>query len=482
MPLWSPLELVEASARRAEERPQETAQWTVPQRDFYHWPDPAAAWIDGNGLGKSHILAKIVVDFVRGVHPVFPRRPPVRALVMGESFEQMEPLQEKIWGALPKDEIDPSTTYEEGRGISGKPPRVRFVTGRAKGSRIAFATYSARSRRIAGGQWDLIVLDEPPDEGVYGEVVPRLFRRKGVLRVGFTPVPDMRDVSWFRGLCDAGKVRKLTVGLSEATVWPIGRARPWYTQAEIDEYAETILPHERGMRLRGEWDPVATGRWLRHFTDDNVAEIDPAELAGWWLVVGIDHGVPGGKQCAVLVAVRGRNSERPEVVWLDEAINDGLTSPEDDAGGIVDMLARNGLRVEHVDDWVGDIATESRRWGVKKGNAVLAAEIARVASQRETVRTGRPVEVRAPQITAPDKGRGSLARGMSLLNTLAGRTTDEGRRAWRIRPRCKGAILGARTFDGDPKHKSKDVLDAGRYATERGCVGYRAPALTLRYG
>ena len=116
------------------------------------------------GIGKSLLLALHAIHTARGTHPYRQVAPvPVRILVVGESWEQMDGLLELLWALLPKHEIDPKVSYTSGAGFAGyKRPHVRFVAGPGAGSVIYFATYRQGSRRIAGGKYHLIILDEPP--------------------------------------------------------------------------------------------------------------------------------------------------------------------------------------------------------------------------------------------------------------------------------------------------------------------------------
>lgn len=65
----------------------------------------------------------------RGTHPFrkVTHRPPVNAVVLSESWEQMGRaggFMEKLWHLLPKHEIDPKIRFDPGRGISRLPAAV----------------------------------------------------------------------------------------------------------------------------------------------------------------------------------------------------------------------------------------------------------------------------------------------------------------------------------------------------------------------
>lgn len=476
----SALDLAHASSARAQRNPLDHVALTIPQRAFVSCNDREACWRDGNQLGKSFALAYIILHLCRGTHPwMKARRPPFKVLVISISFEQMIPLMEKIWSLVPKDEIDPDNGFEEGRGITGKPPRIVFTSGPGKGSVISFATYKAGSTRVAGGTYDLVVLDEPPPESMYGEVRPRVLRRRGYVRIGFTPTPDMPDVSWLRAkVCPPGKkmrpgqIREFNFGLKEEHLQPPGYPRPWLDQEEIEEYAAGLLAHEVGMRVRGDWDQIVTGRWLSAFSRTrSVCDVSLRTLRGWELIVGMDHGTPGaGRQAAMLIAIKDGGTPRPRVVWLDEATEEGFTKPEDDARNILEMLRRNGLAYDHVDKWIGDVPAVSETLAVIKSNEEIRKHLA--------LQLGRRLGT-MKRIDLPVKHKSSLSDGLRTLNTILGREED-GVPDGRISTRCEWFAKACESFAGNLKDPLKDVLDAGRYAMEKG-ISSQVAVLNARY-
>lgn len=465
------LSFLTGSVERAERDAIDTVRLTAAQQEFVTFSGKVGLWRDGNQLGKSLALAYWVIAFVIGGILPIRRRGPVRVLVVSYSLEQMVPLMEKLWWLAPKHipgrewtrgmrpRLTPECGFDPGRGITGKPPRLIFDDG----SEVAFATYKQGAARIAGGTFDAAVMDEPPSEGVYGEIVPRLFYRRGYMRITMTPVPDMPDCKWLWEKADNPEdpLVEFNFGLSERILTPEGWPVPWHTQEEIDAYAAGLLEVERAMRIDGARDPVVTGRWLRNFSDSNIVDVTLGELAGWYLVVGVDHGTADGKQAAMLIAVKDRRSRRPRVVWLDEAWEAGLTLPEHDADNILAMLKRNGLSYDDVDAWVGDIPTGSQRYEVQKSNDELRQELAR--------KLRRPLK-RTKKFSGPKKGRGSRTKGARLLNTLFGRFDADGTPHGRVRPRCSMFIRFCQEWDGDEHHETKDVGDAGRYPTEHACT------------
>lgn len=464
------LGLARASGERARRNRFRYIYLTPAQRAFVECDAREVLWRDGNQVGKSLALAWLVISLCLGIHPTIQRRVPVKVMVVSVSREQMVPLMEKLWELAPISEV----TYGEwdpGRGLVGKPPRLVFRNG----SQVIFATYNQGAKRVAGDTVDVVVMDEPPPEGLYGEIPPRVLRRRGLVRTTFTPTPDMPDQAWFRDKVARergrpGGIVEFNWGLSAEMLHPEGYPAPWLEQWEIDAYAESLLEAERAMRIRGSWDPLVTGRYLQDFDRGrHVQRVPVHTLRGWYLVVGLDHGTVAGKQTATLVAFRGRDTDRPEVRYLRETVSEGVTTPEHDAEAILDMLDDVGVSYDDVDEWVGDVPTQAGMggpWEVRKSNRDLRKELAR--------QLRRPV-ARTKFIHEPAKWASSLTYTCRLMNTLFQRDAAV------IDESMVQFIAACERFKGDKRDPLKDVLDAGRYATQRACTGRILPALHARY-
>ena len=423
---------------------------TANQREFLKSTEQRVVWRDANQIGKSWGLAYDAIQFCRGKHPVQTHRPPVRVIVAGTSVEQMEPLMRTIWELLPRDEIDPNVDYVPGRGITGKPPRIEFVSGPGKGSLIKFVTYQQGAKRLAGATVHRGICDEPPPEEMIGELWPRLFRFGGSLRLGFTPTPDSPPLKYLYDLVSKGEVREINHGLTESACWPMGAPVPWKTQAQIDEYEAGLLEHEREMRMGRSWFATTRGAWLRSFSDACIKPFTWSDIPGEHvLLVGNDHGTAVGKQVAMLVAVSDPFSMTPKVWWIAETINEGFSTPEDDAQRIKAMLDSVDVRYEDVDHWVGDVPTGAKKYELRKSNSLLRHALGVV------YRISRP-----RRIHEPVKYHSSLTDGCRTINAIF----EHGNGF--VHPRCEQFIMGCRTFDGHPAHPYKDPLDAGRYPVE----------------
>lgn len=430
-------------------------------------------WRAANSLGKSRAQAADFIDCARGTNRYrYVKPPPISILIVSYSFEQMDPLLEKLWELLPKDEIDPACYYVPGQGIKGyKVPVIPFIAGPGRGSAIYFATYKQGAKRIMGGQYDIVGLDEPPPYEVWGEVQPRLNAKKGVLRVSFTPTPESPDLEYLRGEVEKGAESKgkrgvveMQTSITEHAVTPRGSQfveLPWMNQAEIDHAIDTYLEDERDMREHGAWYPLAKGRWVSTFTDENVSSIRPPE--GAFLVVSLDHGAQAGKQAASLQAYTNREDIRAtRCYWMAEAIGDGRTSSEDDAQAILDMLESEGLTYDNVDLWVGDRSLDTYQRHKAKSNERLRKAFAD--------RLGRDYH-QTKHIFVPNKFDGSVRLGAQLLRGLFKRRLADGLPAGLVAPRCVKTREALLKFSGRKDDPCKDMFDSLRYGCEAACEG-----------
>jgi hypothetical protein len=284
----------------------------------------------------------------------------------------------------------------------------------------------------------------------------------------FTPTPESPDLTYLReevakahahyratGQWHSAHWRELVTEVNLDALTPRGGLVevPWKTQDELDELIASYLDIERGMRVRGDWDPVSVDRLLTAYSNDNLVAERGLPGGRWYIAVGIDHGAKAGRQAAMLVAI---DEEGREVRYLDEACSDGRTSPKDDATAILDMLRRHGWTWEDVDHWVGDRSHSGDRFGNAKSNQDLMAAFTEVLNTPEHRLRGKGLDIQIPR-----KERGSMYRGIRLMNGLF-----KERRAF-IHARCQSLIEAITGWGGALDDAKKDRIDAARYATER---------------
>lgn len=458
MSLLSTLRLASRSADRGRRVPIEYSSCTLPQRRFIQARGKRLLWRGGNQLGKSYALASKLIHFVRRTGPYADRTPgPVKVLVMSFSKEQMEPLHEKIWALLPKDEIGAEVEYQPGFGFRGKPPRIPFTSGEGAGSVIVFATYKQGSRRAAGGTFDVVALDEPVEERIWGEIQPRVLHGDpGEIWITFTPTPDSPDLGYLRSMVEKGDVMEVVAELTLENV-TLESGRQLLTQSQIDNYSASLLEVEKDMRLRGGWDIVTTDRALDNWGPHCLGLSGPP--VGAHLAVGIDHGAGSGKQAAAVVAVHDPQGLNPRVWLLAESVADGFTTPEMDAQAVLAMLSGLGLSYDDVDLWVGDRASGMNKYDVRKSNGDLRRQMARILN--------RPSQV-LKFIEVPHKFDGSVSSGIRTMNAIMGRRDPQlGIGHFQVSPMCPKFIAAAGKWNWQKKAMEKDIIDAVRYPIER---------------
>lgn len=457
--IWLPAARDVATA--ADIRRYEHVRLTEPQRAFLHEPARIALMRKGNQLGGTTAVHLDVIYRCRGQNPwgiPVVHKPPINVMVVSESWDQMGQsggFLQKLWNLLPRDEIDPRIQFELGRGITGKPPRIVFVKGPGKGSVISFGTYGQGAARIAGSTIHHVVCDEPPPGELIAELVFRLLRNRGTMRLDFTPVLDMPDQSELRKLVADGKIVEHNPWLSEESCTPAGAPFAWLSQAEIDESVALLPAAIVGMRVRGEWDPISTKNWLSAFEHARHVRAD-APPAGATLGVGIDHGAQAGKQAASLFAASDLTELRPYAWFVDEDVSEGRSSPVDDARAIKAMLDRHGHDWRDVDVWVGDRPTTADRTLVIKDNATLRRAL------MDVYRTDV-----FPQIEVARKGAGSVEHGLRKWNALLASVDGDGRPHMSISPRCIQTADFCAKWKGDSRDPLKNIGDGARYILNR---------------
>jgi phage terminase large subunit-like protein len=443
-----------------------TQRLTQPQRDWLAVEARVAIWRGGNQLGKSMGMAVDLVLFARGQHPWQKKEPrhraPVRILVVSYSWSQMEPFIGKIWALLPPAEIDPALSYVEGKGLRGsKEMVITLIDGPGRGSQITLATYKQGAGRIAGGTFHRAYLDEPPPQNVFTEVRPRLNRHRGHMRISFTPTLESQSrapVDYLRKKVEAGQIHELHTELTEANTRIRGGLiePPIMPQSEIDAFILDSLDVELGMRLRGDWEPVVSDRWLSSFGDHCITTSAPPR--GALLGVGIDYGLGAGNQTAVLLAVAQQSSLLPTVWLMDEIVNEDETVLEEDARAVVEMLARNRLKYTDIDVWCGDVPTGKNKRGASKTNADMRHHLAAAFGMKR--RYTKYIE------TPTNKELGSESRGLRLLKNLMRNREGERYARFRMHPRCVGFKKCVLNYNGGKWSPYKHQIDATRYIFE----------------
>lgn len=446
------------------------------QQEFVDAPQTRKLARAANRVGKTVSEAEDLALRMCGWHPHQRHRPALRGLAMGPTIAQMASsgLLPWLWFFLEGDPItghpgpwiDPRLRYEPGSGIRGtKEPVIRLVDGPGRGGIIQVCSYDQGTKRLGGYSAHAVVLDEPPPEARWSEVRARVLDVGGTITIGFTPTPTSPDVTYLRRIVEAeGHTwHHQNVHLTPEATWVQGAPFPRLTDARIKEFAGDLLGRERRMRLEGWWEVAVEGAILDAFDPDvHVRDFGLADIPrGAQVAVGVDHGVVGNKQRAVLVAFSQERTMTPRAWYLGEYLTLGTSTSREDAQGILDMLASVGLDYDHVDVWVGDrdVRSSKSAQATIKSNRELRRQLAHLLGR--TMRRVKPIH-------AVQKYNGSVWDGCRLMNGMLLRQ-DNGVPHAMVHPRCPELARAMARWDGDKKHPLKDVLDAARYATERVC-------------
>ena len=455
--------------RRAAVLGRPRTRWTAPQQRVFDSPYTVTVAWGANGTGKSLMLAEIVR---RGLARELPwqRAEPQTVILTGNSWSQIGVTLGYLWETVDKRWFKESLHFEAGAVRGQRLPVFDIIGGPGRGGQLRCGTFNAGAQNLAGPRAHLVVSDEPLEEALYNELVPRLFGRQGRIIMGFTPtLGTSADVEYLWKKVDDPAmpwVGEIQIPLTLDAVTLRGGLVPysWTTQEEIDRMEQNLSAMERDMRMGRSRTPRLDTAYFSSWGPQLIRNERPPE--GARVGVGIDHGSRPGAQRAVLVALDARRlawgPDHESRAWvLDEYQGDGRTESEDDARGILAMLERQGLRVEHVDVWIGDRAHGGYQGGNgAKSNERLKASIAKALGHdtRGTGWTERlPAALRYMQ--QPRKYDRSVWEGCEMLHRMM--VGAEPR--LQVSSRCTALHDDLRQWQGRTRDPHKDGIDALRY-------------------
>lgn len=387
-----------------------------------------------NQSGKTMAGAAELLYRMIGNHPHQKVRPAGgHYRVITYSWDQSRTVSRKIWELMPKELLHPDSQYHPDRGFMYHQFRL------TNGSFCEIFTTRQGALANASATLDGIWVDEPPPIELWSELAARVLAKRGNLWLTMTPIG--RPCGWLQEKCEAGEVADYRFSLTPENC-------PWYSLEQIQEIEKQYLPFEVPQRIHGAWEGYLRDRVFKGFTDESIRDEVPIGEA--LIGIGLDHGSGAGSQVAILLAVaQGENG--PKLWVLDESWTDSSTTPEEDARGILSMLERNRMSLEHVDRWTGDHAHGGRRWGGRKSNRLLENAFER------HLRIGinrLPFKIRTAK-----KGRGSVWYGARVLHAAMLRGD------FCVRPRCKKLIESLQNWNGSqaPDCEEKHAIDALRY-------------------
>jgi len=448
--------------RRADRLGRPPERWTDDQQALFESPYRMTVWWGANGIGKSLALAELTRRAISGRLP-WQRRGPQVVVLTGHTWSQLGATMRYLWQGLNRSWVRRGLRYEGGQ-IKGQRLQVfDIIAGPGDGGELRCGTFKAGAENLAGPRADVVITDEPLPEDIYNELWPRLLGRMGRMYQTFTVTlgtAQKLDYLW-RLVDDSTKpwAGQIQTELTLDAVTPRGGLveLPWMHPEEIQQFEEGLSKLHADMRMGRTRTPLANQVYFSAWGPHLVGETRPP--AGTRVGVGIDHGSKPGAQRAVLGAVGGRGLHSR--VWvMDEYQGDGRTESEQDARGILAMLARNDLAVADVDVWVGDRAHHGDHRGGKKSNQRLKAAIAE-ALGHDTSRRGWTEKLPKPlrYMVVPRKYDQSVWEGCDILHRLMVGVTPR----LTVNPRCTVLAEDLAGWQGGLNDPHKDGIDAFRY-------------------
>lgn len=456
-------------------------RWLPGQYEFLRCTERIALFRAGSQItGKTYAGAAELIYRMRGRHPLKAVRPgPIRAWVISGGGENSAVCQEKVWELTPKDEVMPGCEFDVRKGkFVGRYPQLAFKNG----SIALFKAGNQDASALESGSPDYVWIDEPPeDERTYDELLKRLRATNGDMRLSLTPADVSRPLDWLEARSGPGRQivdlhfpltaeNLVFVGTNERIRLKDGTPcdEDWIAQLRRDTPA-----YEAGVSLDGEWEYRVEGNYFDKVWNKDVivrARKDLENRKDLRFVLGIDHGNRPGKQCAYLMSVEALADGDPSIHVWDEYVDwSGVATPDVDARGILDMLARNGVAWSELAYVEGDKPHDQGR-GSQKSNLDLAVIITRLL--------GLPPGKLRPIIYTTKQGTGGSESQWPGVRWLHDRMA---KRQFTIDPGCRRLIEAVPRFTGHPNEDAKDPVDAVRYAVKR--IRYerkRAPSTIYR--
>lgn len=468
------VEAAESLATVADTDPSRRLRWLPGQHRFLSCPAPRKLYRTGNQhSGKTTAALYEVICRCLGRHPFLKvRPPPIEAWVICATWSQSIAIQAKCHALLPAGVLDEEETpFDELRGFRGKNPAARLRNG----SIIRFKTTQQGGLSLAGSTIDVALFDEPPTSPrIWEEVKKRTLRRGGVVLLSMTPV-NAGPMDWLRELVEGGQIVDIHQPLTPEAMIPVGSRRPIKLDdgtvcdaAWVERIIRDTMPHEVPVVIHGEWEFRHTERVFAAFK--HTSHVTNERPRGTVRVhLGIDYSTRIGKQVALLVLVDERG-EHDAIHVLDESVGTVETTIEQDAAAILEMLARNGLRWEQLDEAWGDRVLNNGP-AQRKGNADLMD-----ALQKRLNRRPHP-EIRTAKRRDAGVTRTQVDVGCRYLHQAMLRPGG-----FSVQPRCTHLIDCLDRWQGaDDDHK--DAIDALRYALVlrifRGRTSYKHTPIRL---
>lgn len=456
------LELEREIARRRAADPLASMRWLPGQLAFLAEVGKRKLFRAGNqAQGKTTAGGAEALYRARGDHPfkVVPP-PPTYQMVVCATEQQSQIVQRKVWELAPKDEVAPGCVFDDAKGaFLGKYPKIRFRNG----SWIAFRTGGGDTRNLASDTLHHVWFDEPPEsERVFNEAQKRVLRTNGDVSITMTPVN--RPVDWLKVRAEDGKIRDLHFELKpEHLLFDDGTRMCLEDGTPCDEHwIEALVSETSDMEvpvvIHGGWEFRLEGAYFEKVWNP-AKMVREAPLGEYEELLGIDFGDQPGKQIVLYIMVDegGGNRGYPHIHVEDEYIGlTGRETNEDDAIGVLKMLARNRTKWAALKSAMADRAHKAGR-GDQKSATDLARAIARELR----------IDFRAlnPPIWVAKRGRGRGAG--SVLTRSRWLHGQMARGNFTVHPRCQRLLASIPKYSPWSDDDYKDPLDGLVYGVDR---------------
>ena len=336
-----------------------------------------------NRTGRSRHAAKKLADAML-------ETPGLRCRAVAVNYKQAtKVIGRYLYDFLPASAVEDDCHYTETRGWSHGLLRLK------NGSTCQMMSSDQQPIAHAGDSLDIVWLDEVPPAEILDENIARVMDVEGVIWLTATPIG--RPVGWLKELIEAeGSIwKQYVVEFSHENC-------PWYSAQQcanwIAEASASVWTYQQ--RILGAWEGTTVDRVFTGF--DEASVLDSLPDMEFTVGLGLDHGELSGHEGCVLLAWNDTM-----VVAVDEYVSEGRTSVEEDSKGILDMLKRHDLGLEHIHEVIGDV-NSAGKGATRKGAGFTVNEL---FEQELYKLTGLRVN-----ITTPSKGPGSVDAGEWVIN------------------------------------------------------------------
>lgn len=463
------VELERELARRREADPLGRMSWLPAQVAYLRDPSKRRLLRAGNqGQGKTTVGAADAIWRALGRHPYRTVPPaPNAQWVLSPTERSSGICQRKLWELLPKDQLAPeSPRYDYRKGaFEGKYPKVMFKSG----SWIEFRWGGGDVLNLASEKLHHAWIDEPPEsERVYNEVQKRVLRTNGDVSLTLTPVN--RPVDWVRKRAEDGLLHDLHYALTpEHLVFSTGPMAGRRMVLEdgtpcdaewIGRLVAETSDQEVPVVIHGEWEFRQEGAYLAKVWHPERMILERPPDYEYECEIGIDFGDRPGKQIIldIRVADGAGVGGYPYIYVIGEYIGrTGYETPEDDARGLLEMLARSRTSWSEVRGANADRVHKAGRPD-KKSAQELQQALARQLGLTDWKQLDPPVRVVKRGM---GRGKGSVGTRSRWLHAQMAR----GNLA--VHPRCQRLIEAIPRYSPWKDNDSKDPLDALVYGLDR---------------